>query len=98
MITHVVLLWVPEGDKGKQDQLLTAAARLAEIPGVLEYRFGRPVPSSRPVVDSSFAVALSMTFPDQAAADSYQNHPLHQEFVQQYVKPLTSRLVVYDFS
>jgi len=97
MITHVVLLWVPEGDDEKGEKILAGAAKLAEIPNVLEYRFGKAIPSTRPVVDSSFAVALSMTFPDQAAADAYQSHPLHQKFVNECVKPLTSRVVVYDF-
>lgn len=97
MITHVVILWVPEGDEEKRSRLLEGAAKLAEIPGVLEYRYGRAIPSPRPVVDSSFAAALSMTFEDQAAADAYQAHPIHQQFVADYVNPLSSKLVVYDF-
>lgn len=45
------------------------------------------------MVDGSFAVAISMSFTD-AAAEAYQ---IHQKFVEQYVKPLVTRLVVYDF-
>lgn len=97
MITHIVVFWVPEGDEQKREKLLEGAAGLTEIPGVLEYRYGRAIPSPRPVVDSSFAVAISMTFVDQAAADAYQAHPVHQKFVADYVKPLASRFVVYDF-
>lgn len=97
MITHVVILWVAEGDEGKRDRLLAGAATLAEIPNVLEFRSGKAIPSSRPVVDSSYAVALSMSFADQAAAEAYQSHPIHREFVEQCVKPLTSKVLVYDF-
>lgn len=97
MITHIVIFWVDENAEEKREKLLEGAARLAEIPGVLEYRYGRAMPSPRPVVDDSFAVAISMTFSDQAAADAYQSHPIHGEFVEQYVKPLTPRFVVYDF-
>lgn len=97
MITHVVILWVREGDETARDQLLDGAKKLAGIPGVMEFRSGRPVPSDRAVVDSSFAVALTMTFADQEAAGAYQSHPIHEEFVRNCVKPLTSRVVVYDF-
>jgi len=97
MITHVVLFWVPEGDEEKRVRLLEGTKMLAEIPGVLEFRRGKAVPSERPVVDSSFAAAISMTFENQAAADAYQVHPIHEEFVRDFVKPLASKVVVYDF-
>lgn len=97
MITHTVIFWVEGNEEAKREKLLEGTAMLAEIPNVLEFRAGPAVPSPRSVVDDSFAVAISMTFPDRAAADIYQNHPAHQAFVEQYVKPLVSRLVVYDF-
>lgn len=97
MITHAVIFWVEGDEDVKREKLLKGTAMLATIPGALEFRSGSAVPSPRPVVDDSFAVAISMTFKDQAAADLYQDHPLHHEFVEQYVKPLVSRLVVYDF-
>lgn len=70
---------------------------LAEIPGVMEFREGPPVPSPRGVVDDSFTAAISMTFASQADADAYQTHPLHQKFVQEVVKPHVKRLLVFDF-
>lgn len=86
-----------EEKKEQRVKLMEGAASLATIPGVIGYRFGVPIPSERPVVDSTFAVGLSMSFQDQAAAAAYQDHPVHQKFVEQYVKPLVSRVVVYDF-
>lgn len=97
MITHIVILWLKEEQADKRAELLEGAAPLTEIPGVLEFRAGVSIPSERAAVDDTFAVGLSMTFADQAAADTYQNHPLHQAFVENYVKPLTSRILVYDF-
>lgn len=94
MITHVVVFWA---DEEKQEKLLEGVATLGEIPGVSEFRYGRAIPSPRAVVDDTFAVSISMSFPDQATAEAYQAHPLHEEFVEQYVKPLVSRFVVYDF-
>lgn len=97
MITHVVMLWVPEGDEEKRGKLLEGAAKLSAIPGVLNYQYGKAISSPRPVVDSSFAVALSMSFPDKEAAEAYQVHPIHQDFVENCVKALTSKALVYDF-
>ena len=97
MITHVVMLWVREGHEEKREKLLEGAAKLSAIPNVLNYQYGKAIPSPRPVVDSSFAVALSMSFTDEAAAEAYQVHPVHQDFVENYVKKLTSKVLVYDF-
>src|SRR5690625_278320 len=97
MITHIVILWLKDESADMRRKLLDGAAKLGAIPGVLEFRTGGMIPGTREIVDNSFAVGLSMTFPDQAAADYYQEHPIHQEFVEKYVKPLTSRVVVYDF-
>ncbi len=78
---------------------MLAGARelLSAIPGVTEFRCGVAVPSARGAVDDSFSVAISMTFADQAAADTYQAHPLHIRFVEEVFKPNVRRFVVYDF-
>jgi hypothetical protein len=99
VITHVVVFWTDKPHGENSDRLLAGAREfLGPIPGVLEFRFGAPVPSPRGVVDDSFSVAISMTFVDQAAADVYQSHPLHLEFIEKCVKPYVKRLVVYDFA
>lgn len=99
MITHVVIFWTDKPHAENCDRLLAGAREfLGPIPGVLEYRCGKPVPSPRGVVDDSFSVAISMTFVDQAAADVYQAHPLHLKFIEQCVKPYVKRFVVYDWA
>ena len=62
MITHVVVFWTDK-PPGEAQEKIAAGARelLAEIPGALEFRSGIPVPSTRGVVDDSFAAAISMT-------------------------------------
>ncbi|GAB4241795.1 MAG: hypothetical protein OHK005_05140 [Candidatus Methylacidiphilales bacterium] len=97
MITHVVVFWTDKPAADLLPTLLPLAQRLGEIPGVHEFRFGPPVPSRRGVVDDSFSFAISMTFADQAAADAYQQHPIHVEFVEKAVRPYIKRFVVYDF-
>lgn len=97
MITHIVILWLKDESAEMRLKVLEGAAALDAIPGVLEFRAGEMIPGAREIVDNTFAVGLSMTFPDQEAADVYQEHPIHQEFVEKYVKPFASRVVVYDF-
>ncbi|MDX6767043.1 MAG: Dabb family protein [Candidatus Methylacidiphilales bacterium] len=98
MITHVVVFWTDKPLNEFQSKLQEGTRLLANIPGVLEFRHGVPVPSPRGAVDDSFSVAISMTFADQATADVYQAHPIHQQFINEYVKPLVKRLVVFDFA
>jgi hypothetical protein len=98
MISHIVIFWVDKPHAENRDALLKGCGELLpKIPGVLEFRAGVPVPSPRAVVDDSFAVGISMVFADQAAADTYQSHPIHLEFIEKYAKPYARRLVVYDW-
>ncbi|GHB99607.1 Dabb family protein [Cerasicoccus arenae] len=97
MITHVVVFWLDKPYGENRERLLAATKLLGKIAGADNFRAGVTVPSSRGVVDDSFAVAISMDFADQEAADSYQAHPEHQKFIQEAVKPLVKRFVVYDF-
>ena len=98
VITHVVVFWTDKPHGEAQARLLAGAQELLpQIPGVQEFRSGVAVPSPRGAVDDSFSVAISMSFADQATADSYQSHPLHMRFVEEYFKPNSRRFVVYDF-
>lgn len=98
MITHVVIFWLDKPYAQNREDFFKGAKTLGNIPDVLEYRCGVAVPSNRGVVDDSFAVGISMTFKDQAVADQYQNHPIHLEFVNKYVKTMVKRFVVYDWN
>lgn len=98
VITHVVVFWTDKPHQENRARLLAGARELLpQIPGVQEFRSGVPVPSPRGAVDDSFAVAISMSFADQATAEAYQKHPLHLRFVEEYFKPYSRRFVVYDF-
>lgn len=97
MITHVVVFWLDKPVGDNRAKLLEAAKALGDIPGCGNFRAGVAVLSPRGVVDDSFAVAISMDFADQAAADAYQSHPDHLKFVTEAVKPAVKRFVVYDF-
>jgi hypothetical protein len=71
--------------------------RFAEIPGVKRVRAGTVLPSARPIVDSTFDVAVVITFSDRKALSRYLKHPRHKQAVRLHLRPLTRKVVVYDF-
>ena len=96
--SHVVILWTNPAKERAVEQLLEGAERyLRPIAGIVSFHAGKMVISERPVVDQTYQVALNVTFKDKAAQDRYQVDPLHIEFVQKVLKPLVTKVVVYDF-
>jgi hypothetical protein len=53
--------------------------------------------SPRPVVEQTYSVGLNIVFPNKQAEEKYQAHPQHLEFVNNFVKPMVTKVVVYDF-
>jgi hypothetical protein len=98
MFSHIVIFWANPGKPQAADALLAGAKQyLQPIPGALHFHVGKMARSHRPVVDQSYAVALNLVFPDKAAQDAYQAHPLHLEFVEQVLRPHCAKVLVYDF-
>ena len=96
-VTHVVVVWLKTpGDDVARAKLIAASKRFEEIPGVLRVTAGRPVPSTRPVVDSSFDVAVMILFRDKQAMNDYEVHPLHKQAVDETLKPLAGKVLIYD--
>lgn len=96
MITHLVFFWTDKPHGETRERVLAEARKLEAIPGVRHFRAGIAMPSPRGAVDDSFAVGLAMDFDDRAGLDAYQTHPLHVAFVNDTLKPLVRRFVVYD--
>ncbi|MCS5605360.1 MAG: Dabb family protein [Alphaproteobacteria bacterium] len=98
MFSHVVIFWTKPDQSGATEALLAGAEKfLKPCPGVLHYHCGRMASSHRDVVDQSYQVGLNLVFDNKAAQDSYQEHPLHVEFVEKVFKPNCERALVYDF-
>jgi hypothetical protein len=98
MFSHVVIFWTDPAQPGAADELVAGADHyLRPIPGLLHFHIGKMAGSHRPVVDQSYQVALNTVFPDRAAQDAYQVHPLHLEFVEKVFKRVCQKVVIYDF-
>jgi hypothetical protein len=98
MFSHVVIFWTDPTRPSAADELIAGAKKLlTPIPGIVHFHVGRMAPSRRPVVDQSYQVALNVVFESKKAQDDYQVHPLHLEFVEKVFKPVSKKVVVYDF-
>ena len=96
-VTHVVVCWLKQpGNESDRAKLIHASYTFRSIPGVQNVTAGRPIPSTRPVVDSSFDVAVVIQFKSEAALRDYEQHPLHQKAVSDVLKPLTAGILIYD--
>ena len=98
MFTHVVIFWTNHELPRSADDLLAGIKKYLEpIPGVIHFSAGKMAPSPREVVDQSYQVALSITFPNKQAHDDYQVHPKHLEFLSAVFKHVCKKVRVYDF-
>ena len=97
-VTHVVICWLKTpSDAGDRQELIEVSKSFQDIPGVVHVSTGEVLPSERPVVVSDFDVAIVMTFENQEAMKAYLEHPQHKRAVEETLKPLAQKIVVYDF-
>jgi hypothetical protein len=97
-VTHVVICYLKQpGDATARQRLIEASKEFREIPGVLDVRVGKVLPSTRPIVVNDYDVGLVITYKDERAMKEYVTHPIHEKAVREVLGPLTSKVVVYDF-
>lgn len=97
-LSHVVVFWLKEpGNTAHRAKLIEVSESFRRIPGVRSVHAGPCIPSARPIVDSTFDVAVTFTFDSQADLQRYLDHPLHREAAVSTLKPIVKRITVYDF-
>ena len=97
-LQHVVVVWLMEpGNTVHRERILAGSEVLRTIPGVLSLNSGMVVPGERDIVDSSFDVALIVSFADRRAMEAYLTHPVHVKLVNETLKPLVAKIRVFDF-
>ena len=101
-VHHLVIIWLKQhGDEQARRKYIEVSKHLAEIPGVLAYDIGTPVPLQRERTDSaaddSYDLAISSTLESRQALDNYVKHPKHQKIIQDILKPMVDKYKVYDF-
>lgn len=97
-LQHIVVIWLKEpGNATHRQMILDESEILRQIPGVLSLTSGSVITSERAIVDSSFDVAMIVSFTDKTAMDAYLAHPVHVTLVNQMLKPLVTKIRVFDF-
>ena len=96
-ILHHVFFWLKNpGSVADRDKLEEGVKILSKIEEIKELHVGIvDNTEKREVVDASWGVSELMFFNTLEDQASYQNHPIHLEFIKNY-SALWSKVVVYD--
>ena len=96
-LAHHVFFWLKNPDsKEDRDKLVEGVKTLKGIPTVKELHVGILADTEkREVVDTSWHVSELMFFTDLAGQATYQNHPIHLDFIKNYGH-LWAKVIVYD--
>lgn len=96
-LVHHVFFWLKNpGSKEDLSKLLAGLRTLTAIETVRGAHFGVPASTEkRDVVDNSYSASEMLFFDDLAGQKTYQDHPVHKQFVAD-CSHLWERVVVYD--
>ena len=97
MLVHHAIFWLKNPSSTEdRDKLIEGLRTLAKVETVREIHIGTLASTEkRPVVDTSWQVSEVMFFNDLAGQATYQNHPIHLDFVKNY-SHLWEKVLVYD--
>jgi hypothetical protein len=96
-VDHVVLVWQKRpGNETDRQKLRDASQELRSIPGLRFLDHGTALASERPIVDDSFDLAFVMRFESADALQTYEKNPLHVRKVNETLKPLSRKILIYD--
>lgn len=96
---HAVFFSFKEGTPpGAMDALATdSVEQLSKIPSVRRIESGpRDTEAVRGVNVNDFDIGLVVYFDDKTGYDLYEEHPIHEEYVQKH-RPNWSQVRVFDF-
>jgi hypothetical protein len=96
-LVHHVFFWL-KNPSSKEDltKLLEGLKTLRKIETIRMLHIGVPASTEkRDVVDNSYSASELMFFDDLAGQKTYQDHPIHQKFIEN-CSQLWDRVVVYD--
>jgi hypothetical protein len=96
-LVHHVFFWLKNaGSAADREQLIAGLRTLGDIDVVRGLHIGTPAPTeNRDVVDSSYDVSELLFFDSVADQKTYQDHPVHQQFIAK-CGHLWRKVVVYD--
>lgn len=96
-LAHHVFFWLKNPNSIEdRNKLIQGIKALGEIKQIKMIHVAIPAETEkREVVDNSYSVSELLFFNTLADQKSYQDHPLHQKFIQEH-SMLWEKVVVYD--
>jgi hypothetical protein len=96
MLTHHVLFWLKADTSAETKQSFREGLEsLKKIESIKAIYIGTPAPIDRPVVDTTYTFSLVIVFNDMAGHDTYQVHPVHTAFLDEF-RVLFEKVIIYD--
>ena len=97
MLLHIVVFWLK---KDLSEEELTTfeneVRSLENISSVEQLYVGKPASTTkRPVIDDSYDLCLTVMLKDIASHDSYQEDPLHLDFIKN-CSHMWEKVKIYD--
>jgi hypothetical protein len=98
MLIHSVFFWLKEGlSYEERNNFIEGLRSLSKIESVKRSYIGDPASTNRPVIDRSYSYGLIVMFENMEGHDSYQIHPIHKKFLENYSSYWT-KVLIYDFN
>src|SRR5262249_19271793 len=96
MFIHSVYFWLRE-DLSELDlrEFQQGLDSLTKIPDVKRSFVGTPAATDRAVIDRTYSYGLILSFDNQQAHDSYQEHEVHDRFRRDCSR-VWNRVLIYD--
>ena len=91
------VLFYPTAHAGAADhaKLLEGLHKLRAIPSIRLAHIGTPASTTRDVIERTYSYSWLCFFESPADEQSYQQHPIHDEFRTQYAD-CWDKVVIYD--
>ncbi|MFD1141041.1 Dabb family protein [Larkinella insperata] len=94
-VHHVYFYLKNPGSAADKAKLIEGLNKLAKVPTIKLVHIGEPAPTTRSVIERSYAVSWLCFFDNLEDEEIYQKHPIHLKFVEDY-SSLWEKVTVYD--
>ena len=96
-LVHHVYFWLKNPSSSEDfAKLVEGVTSLKNIETLRQVKIGVPAKTTkRDVIDDSYSISLLTVFDDVNGHDTYQVHPIHIKFVEDY-SHLWNKVIVYD--
>lgn len=93
---HHVFFWLKDpANNNDREKLVEGLRALAKVKTIRSFHIGKPANTNREVIERGYAVSWLTYFENEADQASYQEDPIHLNFVKQ-CSELWSKVIVYD--